>query len=154
MLEKLLNTLDPLYSPYTLVLIVAFLAILGFALLWIDVFMKDKKEVYKKVAYTFIALGIIVFGSLGAFSTKQIFLRQQKINEIKNGRIENYYNFKKKGQIIEITAKASDLLKQNATVKIIGEDKNPKATRVFGPVPRELRDMGYSKIISLAPEVL
>ena len=41
----------------------------------------------------------------------------------------------------------------NAAV-IIGEDKNPSATRVFGPVPRELRDLGYSKIISLAPEVL
>jgi large subunit ribosomal protein L14 len=41
----------------------------------------------------------------------------------------------------------------NAVV-IINEDKTPKATRVFGPVPRELRDMGYSKIISLAPEVL
>jgi large subunit ribosomal protein L14 len=41
----------------------------------------------------------------------------------------------------------------NAAV-IIGEDKQPKATRIFGPVPRELRDMGYSKIISLAPEVL
>lgn len=41
----------------------------------------------------------------------------------------------------------------NAAV-IIGEDKNPKATRIFGPVPRELRDLGYSKIISLAPEVL
>lgn len=41
----------------------------------------------------------------------------------------------------------------NACV-IIGDDKAPKATRVFGPVPRELRDMGYSKIISLAPEVL
>ena len=41
----------------------------------------------------------------------------------------------------------------NAAV-IINEDKTPKATRVFGPVPRELRDMGYSKIISLAPEVL
>jgi len=124
MLEKLLNTLDPFYSPYTLTLTVAFLAILGFALLWIDVFMKDKKEVYKKAAYTFIALGIIVFGSLGTFSTKQLFLIQQKINEIKNGRIENYYNFKKKGQIIEITAKSSDFLKQKATVKIIGEDKN------------------------------
>jgi large subunit ribosomal protein L14 len=37
---------------------------------------------------------------------------------------------------------------------IIGEDKLPKATRIFGPVPRELRDMGYNKIISLAPEVL
>ena len=41
----------------------------------------------------------------------------------------------------------------NACV-IINDDKNPKATRVFGPVPRELRDLGYSKIISLAPEVL
>ena len=41
----------------------------------------------------------------------------------------------------------------NAAV-IINDDKNPRATRVFGPVPRELRDMGYSKIISLAPEVL
>lgn len=41
----------------------------------------------------------------------------------------------------------------NAAV-IIGDDKQPKGTRIFGPVPRELRDMGYSKIISLAPEVL
>lgn len=41
----------------------------------------------------------------------------------------------------------------NAAV-IIGDDKLPKATRVFGPVPRELRDLGYNKIISLAPEVL
>lgn len=41
----------------------------------------------------------------------------------------------------------------NACV-IINDDKNPKGTRVFGPVPRELRDLGYSKIISLAPEVL
>ena len=42
---------------------------------------------------------------------------------------------------------------ENAAV-IIGEDKLPKATRVFGPVPRELRERGYMKIISLAPEVL
>lgn len=42
---------------------------------------------------------------------------------------------------------------ENAAV-VIGEDKNPKATRVFGPVPRELREQGYMKIISLAPEVL
>jgi large subunit ribosomal protein L14 len=42
---------------------------------------------------------------------------------------------------------------ENAAV-IIGDDKNPRATRVFGPVPRELRDLGYAKIVSLAPEVL
>jgi len=41
----------------------------------------------------------------------------------------------------------------NAAV-IIADDKSPKATRIFGPVPRELREMGYAKIISLAPEVL
>lgn len=41
----------------------------------------------------------------------------------------------------------------NAVV-MINDDKTPKATRVFGPVPRELREMGYAKIISLAPEVL
>ena len=42
---------------------------------------------------------------------------------------------------------------ENAAV-IIGDDKLPRATRVFGPVPRELRECGYAKIISLAPEVL
>lgn len=42
---------------------------------------------------------------------------------------------------------------ENAAV-IIGDDKMPKATRVFGPIPRELREAGYMKIISLAPEVL
>lgn len=42
---------------------------------------------------------------------------------------------------------------ENAAV-IVGDDKNPRATRVFGPVPRELRDLGYAKIVSLAPEVL
>ena len=41
----------------------------------------------------------------------------------------------------------------NAAV-IIADDKTPRGTRIFGPVPRELRDMGYSRIISLAPEVL
>lgn len=41
----------------------------------------------------------------------------------------------------------------NAAV-IIGDDKQPRATRIFGPVPRELRDQGYAKIVSLAPEVL
>lgn len=42
---------------------------------------------------------------------------------------------------------------QNAAV-IINEDKTPKGTRIFGPVARELRERGYMKIISLAPEVL
>ena len=42
---------------------------------------------------------------------------------------------------------------ENAAV-IIREDGNPKGTRIFGPVARELRDKEYMKILSLAPEVL
>ncbi len=41
----------------------------------------------------------------------------------------------------------------NAAV-IINNDGNPKGTRVFGPVARELRDKSYNKIVSLAPEVI
>jgi large subunit ribosomal protein L14 len=42
---------------------------------------------------------------------------------------------------------------ENAAV-LINEEKEPKGTRIFGPVARELRDKHYMKIISLAPEVL
>lgn len=42
---------------------------------------------------------------------------------------------------------------ENAAV-ILGEKNNPKGTRIFGPVARELRDRNFMKIISLAPEVL
>lgn len=42
---------------------------------------------------------------------------------------------------------------ENAAV-LIKDDKNPRGTRIFGPVARELRDRDYMKILSLAPEVL
>ena len=42
---------------------------------------------------------------------------------------------------------------ENAAV-IIRDDKNPRGTRIFGPVARELREKDYLKILSLAPEVL
>ena len=42
---------------------------------------------------------------------------------------------------------------ENAAV-LIKEDKNPRGTRIFGPVARELREKDYLKILSLAPEVL
>lgn len=42
----------------------------------------------------------------------------------------------------------------NAAVIIEAETSNPRGTRIFGPVARELRDRGYLKIVSLAPEVL
>lgn len=72
-------------------------------------------------------------------------------------------NVKKKSVVKAVVVRTRNQIKRkdgstisfddNAAV-IINDDKTPKGTRVFGPVPRELRDMGYAKIISLAPEVL
>jgi large subunit ribosomal protein L14 len=42
----------------------------------------------------------------------------------------------------------------NAVVLLAEDNRTPRGTRIFGPVPRELRDKGYQRIISLAPEVL
>ncbi len=72
-------------------------------------------------------------------------------------------NTKKKSVVKAVIVRTRDQIrrKDGSTIRfddnaavIIDDDKNPKATRIFGPVPRELRDMGYTKIISLAPEVL
>lgn len=43
---------------------------------------------------------------------------------------------------------------ENAGVIIDRKNKEPKGTRIFGPVGRELRNLGFTKIVSLAPEVL
>ncbi|MBQ6053236.1 MAG: 50S ribosomal protein L14 [Clostridia bacterium] len=51
------------------------------------------------------------------------------------------------GSYIKFDENAAVILKDK-------EDKNPKGTRIFGPVARELRDKEYTKILSLAPEVL
>jgi large subunit ribosomal protein L14 len=72
-------------------------------------------------------------------------------------------NVKKKSVVRAVVVRSRDAIRRRdgSTIKfddnaavIIGDDKQPKATRIFGPVPRELRDLGYAKIISLAPEVL
>lgn len=72
-------------------------------------------------------------------------------------------NVKKKTVVRAVVVRTKDAIrrKDGSTIRfddnaavIIDDNKQPKATRIFGPVPRELRDMGYSKIISLAPEVL
>ena len=72
-------------------------------------------------------------------------------------------NVKKKSVVKAVVVRTTNVIRRadgstirfddNAAV-IIGDDKQPKATRIFGPVPRELREQGYAKIISLAPEVL
>ena len=72
-------------------------------------------------------------------------------------------NVKKKSVVKAVVVRTKNAIRRpdgstirfddNAAV-IIGDDKLPKGTRIFGPVPRELRDQGYATIISLAPEVL
>jgi large subunit ribosomal protein L14 len=72
-------------------------------------------------------------------------------------------NVKKKSVVKALVVRTKDPIRRHdgSTIKfddnaavIIGDDKLPRGTRIFGPVPRELRDLGHSKIISLAPEVL
>jgi len=72
-------------------------------------------------------------------------------------------NVKKKSVVKAVIVRTNEKIrrKDGSTIRfddnaavIIGDDKQPRATRIFGPVPRELRDYGYAKIISLAPEVL
>jgi large subunit ribosomal protein L14 len=72
-------------------------------------------------------------------------------------------NVAKKSVVKAVVVRSRDQIKRkdgstlkfddNAAV-IVDDEKQPRATRIFGPVPRELRDQGYAKIVSLAPEVL
>ena len=57
------------------------------------------------------------------------------------------------GKVIKLQKKYHAHNEENAAV-IIDDGKNPRGTRIFGPVARELREGGYMKILSLAPEVL
>ena len=64
----------------------------------------------------------------------------------------------KKGEVVKaVIVRSADgsyvRFDDNAAV-LIKDDKNPRGTRIFGPVARELRDKDYMKILSLAPEVL
>mgnify|MGYP000990865103 FL=1 len=72
-------------------------------------------------------------------------------------------NVKKKSVVKAVVVRTTNTIrrKDGSTIKfdenaavILADDKQPRATRIFGPVPRELREAGYAKIISLAPEVL
>ena len=84
--------------------------------------------------------------------------------EIKSKNLQIFFSGVKKGEVVRAvvvrTAKEygrpdGSYIKfdENAAV-IIDQEKNPRGTRIFGPVGRELRDKGFMKIISLSPEVL
>ena len=72
-------------------------------------------------------------------------------------------NLKKKSVVRAVVVRTKDMIrrKDGSTIRfddnaavIIDDDKQPRGTRIFGPVPRELRELGYNRIISLASEVL
>lgn len=72
-------------------------------------------------------------------------------------------NLKKKSVVRAVVVRTKDMIrrKDGSTIRfddnavvIIDDEKQPRGTRIFGPVPRELRERGYNRIISLAPEVL
>jgi len=54
----------------------------------------------------------------------------------------------------EIKRKDGSYIRFDENAAVILDGKDPKGTRIFGPIAREIRDRGYNKIISLAPEVL
>ncbi len=70
----------------------------------------------------------------------------------------------KKGEVVRavVVRTKSDIRREdgsalrfdNNAIVIIDKDKNPRGTRIFGPVARELRELNFMKIVSLAPEVL
>ena len=68
----------------------------------------------------------------------------------------------KKGEVVKavVVRTKADIKRADGSVirfdeaVIINKDGNPRGTRVFGPIARELRDKGYMKIVSLAPEVI
>ena len=72
-------------------------------------------------------------------------------------------NVKKKSVVKAVVVRTRDQIrrKDGSTIRfddnaavVIDDDRQPRATRIFGPVPRELRELGFNRIISLAPEVL
>src|SRR3989338_7645863 len=72
--------------------------------------------------------------------------------QVKQGEVVKAVVVRKKNKIRR--SDGSSLRFDSNALVIIDAQKNPRGTRIFGPVPRELRDKGFMKIISLAPEVI
>ena len=120
-----------------------------------------QQESRLKVAYNSGAKSILCIRVLGG--TRRRYARVGDIIVATVKEANPTGNVKRKSVVKAVVVRTTDKIqrKDGSTIRfdenaavIIGDDKNPRATRVFGPIPRELREMGYAKIISLAPEVL
>jgi large subunit ribosomal protein L14 len=120
-----------------------------------------QQESRLKVADNSGAKEILVIRVLGA--TRHRYARVGDIVTASVKVADPHGNTKKKSVVRAVIVRTRNAIRRydgstirfddNAAV-LINDDKTPKATRVFGPIPRELRDKGYAKIVSLAPEVL
>ncbi len=88
-------------------------------------------------------LGDIVVASVKEASPRGMVKKKQVVKAVIVRQVKEYS--RKDGSLIRFD--------ENAAV-IVDKDNQPKGTRVFGPIARELREKGFQKIISLAPEVL
>ena len=120
--------------------------------------MKEVKSPKKPLIFYYL-IALLAIMLLNALFFPKVL--EQQITEVDYG---TFLNMVKKGDVVRavIVRTKKGLRRQdgsyirfdeNAAV-IIRDDKNPRGTRSFGPVARELREKDYMKILSLAPEVL
>lgn len=100
-------------------------------------------KVYGGTKRRYAHVGDVVLVSIKSISTH---------SNVKRGQVFKAVIVRTKKAIHRING-ISVQFNDNACV-LIKEDKSPRGTRIFGPVTRELREKGYNKILSLAPEVL
>lgn len=114
-----------------------------------------------KVADNSGAKEVLVIRALGGSHRRYAYIGDIVVCTVKsatpNGQV-------KKGEVVKavVVRSVRGVRRESGTyikfddnaVVILKEDNTPRGTRIFGPVARELRDRGYMKIVSLAPEVL
>ena len=120
-----------------------------------------QQETYLKVADNTGAKEIKTIRVLGGSSRKYANIGDVVVASVKKAAPGGVV---KKGDVVKavVVRTAKGLRRNDGTyirfddnaAVIIREDKNPRGTRIFGPVARELREKDYLKILSLAPEVL
>ncbi|MCM8818703.1 MAG: 50S ribosomal protein L14 [Candidatus Omnitrophica bacterium] len=104
---------------------------------------------------------IMVIGFIGASKKRYAHVGDIIIASVKDAVPDGIVKKKEKVKAVIVRTKKEIKRKDGSIIRfehnsavIIDNEGNPRGTRVFGPVPRELRDKNFTKIISLAPEVI
>lgn len=104
---------------------------------------------------------IMVIGFIGSSKKRYAYVGDVVVCTVKNALPDGIVKKKEKVKAVIVRTKKETKRKDGTILRfdhncavIIDNEGNPRGTRVFGPVPRELRDKNFTKIISLAPEVI